>query len=1274
MRIFRYAVVSLLGLVFASATLAQTSTSSLRGTVKDAAGAVIQGAEVSVVNPETNYSRAAKTDAQGNYQFLQLPPGTYTLKVSSPGFASVTQGVQLLVDTPATVNVTLDIAMASTTLEVSGEAPTVNTQDATLGNAFNPKQVASLPFEGRDPVGILSLQAGVAYVGENTDQNLDSRSGAVTGARSDQTNVTLDGIDNNDQTRGYALRGALRTTLDSLQEFRVVTTNSNADSGRSSGAQVSLVTKGGTNRFHGSAYEYHRPTMTVANDWFNKQAQLRAGESNRPPKVIRNTFGGSLGGPIIKDRVFFFLNYEGQRTRENAQTTRIVPSMAMRQGVIQYLSCGKGQPTSCDNPTQLVTLSPGQIKSMDPLGIGPNTAILDLLNSYPTPNSMSVGDTLNFQGYTFAANTPASLNTYIAKIDVNLKRDGSHRLFVRGNLQNDNQVPGITYSGENSVGGAPQFPGQPANEVDTENSKGLAVGYSATFTTTFLNNLRYGFIRQGLGSSGTSTQPFVHLRGLSDAQGFTRFSNFQVPVHNLADDVTLVRGNHTVQFGGNFRRISNLQANDTNSFFHAVTNPSWLAGAGIAGTDQGLDPAAAGLPPVADSFINSFDYPIGALVGIVAQVDSNYIRDKTGTALPQGTPVQRHYRANELEFYLQDAWRARPNLTLTAGLRYSLLQPPYEVHGIQVQPTTSVNEWMRQRWLAMEKGLSFADPITFDLSGQANGRKPYWAWDYKNIAPRLAFAYSPSFESGWLGKLFGGAGRSSIRGGYGIYFDHFGEGIVNTFDQFGSFGLTTSLTNPGGELTTATAPRFTGLTSIPSQLVKPAPAGGFPVTYPDIYATTWGLDDRLKTPYSHVIDFSITRELPRNFVFEVSYVGRLGRRLLQQDDMAMPLNPHDPKSGMDYFTAATKLSQMVDAGTNINNVARIPFWENYFPAAAGGTVLGCAPGAVPGGMYTATQSIYDMWICTGSAHNETTALQNLDTPYTYTGDLCYPACSTVNGQYGPYHFFSPQFNSLYAWRSIGVSSYHGMLVSLRHRLASGLQFDFNYTLSKSMDMGSDAERITEWGGLGGVIINAWSPRQKYGLSDFDARHQINANWTYELPVGRGKRWGGSWNGFLNALAGGWAISGLARWANSYPTSIGSGYTWATNWQLSSNAVQIGPMPATGTYMDAEGDPNLFKDPTQANKAFRMAFAGESGQRNNIYGPGYFGIDGGVSKAWQLAEGHNLKFSWEVFNTTNSVRFDGATATTSLDAGPSFGKYGQTVTNKRVMQFALRYEF
>ena len=1279
MRITRFLLPVLLAATCAVVGWAQTSTTSLRGTVSDAHGAIIQGAEVSLTNPDTSYSRKVNSDAQGAYQFVQLPPGTYTLKVSFSGFATATQNVQLLVDTPATVNVKLDVAMASTTLEVSGEAPTVNTQDATLGNAFNTKQVASLPFEGRDPVAILSLQAGVAYVGVSNDANLDSRSGAVTGARSDQTNVTLDGLDNNDQTRGYAFRGALRTTLDSLQEFRVVTTNSNADSGRSSGAQVSLVTKSGSNRFHGSAYEYHRPTMTVANDWFNKQAQLRAGESNRPPKVIRNTFGGSVGGPIVKDRAFFFLNYEGQRTRENTQTTRIVPSMAMRQGRIQYLTCGLGQPTDCQNPTELVTLTPSQITSMDPLGIGPSPAILQVLNSYPAPNSVSVGDGINFQGFTFAANTPAKLDTYIAKFDVNLTRDGSHRLFVRGNLQNDHSVPGVIYSGEDSVGGAPQFPGQPANQVDTDNSKGLAVGYSATFSVSFINNLRYGFIRQGLGSSGTSTQPYVHLRGLSDAQGFTRFSNFQVPVHNLADDVTLVRGNHTVQFGGNYRRIANIQANNTSSFFFATTNPSWLTGAGIAGTGQGLDPAIVpGLAPVADDFINGYDYPMGALVGLVPSVDSNYIRDKSGAALPQGTPVQRHYRANEVEFYAQDAWRARSNLMLTVGLRYSLLQPPYEINGVQVQPTSSLNQWMQQRWQAMQQGLSFADPITFDLSGQANGKNPYWAWDYKNIAPRLAFAYSPAFEGGWLGKLFGSAGRSSIRGGYGIYYDHFGEGIVNTFDQFGSFGLTTSLTNPGGELTTETAPRFTGLTNIPSQLVRPAPPGGFPVTYPDIYATTWGLDDRLKTPYSHVIDFSLTRELPHNFVFEVSYVGRLGRRLLQQDDMAMPLDIFDPKSGMDYFSAATMLSRMVDAGTNINNVAAIPFWENYFPAAAGAGKIfgkGCAPGVVPGSAYTATQNIYDMWICTGSAHNETTALQNLDTPYTANGAECYPACSTVNGQYGPYHFFSPQFNSLYAWRSIGVSSYHGMLVSLRHRMASGLQFDLNYTFSKSMDMASDAERITEWGGLGGTIINAWSPRQKYGLSDFDARHQINANWNYELPFGRAKRWGGSWNGWMNALAGGWSFSGLARWANSFPTSVNSGYTWATNWQLSSNAVLTGAMPSTGTYMDAEGDPNLFKSPNSAMDAFRPAFAGESGQRNNIYGPGYFGIDTGINKAWALAEGHDLRFSWEVFNVTNSVSFDAGTATTfALDAGPSFGKFSQTVNNKRVMQFALRYEF
>jgi Carboxypeptidase regulatory-like domain len=240
-------------LTFPPLSSAQSATSSLSGTVADAKEAVIPGADVTLSNPQTGFTRTIKTDGQGDYRFLQVPPAPYQLSVSAPGFeTNKRDNIVLQVSSPATVNVTLQVAGQSVTVEVTGEAPVVNITDAALGHNFNEKQLIDLPSEGRDPVAILSLQPGVTYIGKKThaQQNDDSRGGAVNGARSDQTNITLDGLDNNDQLSGYAFEGALRTTLDSLQEFKVTTGNADADSGRSSGAQVNLVTKSGTNSFH----------------------------------------------------------------------------------------------------------------------------------------------------------------------------------------------------------------------------------------------------------------------------------------------------------------------------------------------------------------------------------------------------------------------------------------------------------------------------------------------------------------------------------------------------------------------------------------------------------------------------------------------------------------------------------------------------------------------------------------------------------------------------------------------------------------------------------------------------------------------------------------------------------------------------------------------------------------------------------------------------------------------------------------------------------------
>src|SRR2546422_5757701 len=416
----RFAFLSIaFGLALNSLAFSQSSTTSLRGTITDPSGSVVSGATVVLANTESKTERTATTGVQGEYQFLFVPPGTYTLTVTARGFSRYEQtGLELLVNTPATANAQLKIGQTSEIVTVTAEAPALNLVDASIGNPFNETQVKQIPLEGRSVPELLSLQAGVAYTGNRSDldkpavKDQDTRSGAVNGARSDQSNITLDGVDVNDQSNGYAFTSVLPTTLDSVQEFRVTTSNYNADQGEGSGAQVSLITKSGTNNFHGSLYEYHRNTITSANDYFVKVAELQSGQPNKPPKLIRNIFGGSLGGPIMKDRLFFFVNYEGSRQREEASVLRIVPSDDLRQGRIRYVcdatdttNCATGNPNvnvvNDPNLGLVATLTPAQIQAMDPLGLGNNPVMLSYFNSFPEPNDFNQGDLLNFVGYRF---------------------------------------------------------------------------------------------------------------------------------------------------------------------------------------------------------------------------------------------------------------------------------------------------------------------------------------------------------------------------------------------------------------------------------------------------------------------------------------------------------------------------------------------------------------------------------------------------------------------------------------------------------------------------------------------------------------------------------------------------------------------------------------------------------------------------------------------------------------------------------------------------------
>jgi len=1311
-------ICAMFALLLATVAMAQ-STSLLNGRVSDPSGAAVPGATINLTAVDIGFHRSTTSNGEGLYQFLDVPPGNYKLEATAKGFSpySVTS-LRLVVNTPSTINIVFQITGVSTsvTVEETGAAM-INRTDASLGNNIGQEQIEELPIPDRNVVALLSLQPGVAYLGQKLENSAtDTRSGAVNGMRSDQSNVTLDDIGVNDQNNGYAFTSILTVPPDSVQEFRVTTADANADEGYSSGAQVGLVTKSGTNAFHGSAYEYNRNTIFSANDPFLKTAQGLSGDSNTAPKLLRNVFGATVGGPVKHDKLFFFLNYEGRRDAEGASVLRIVPSEGFRNGSLSYdiaqtISPSVPPPPGvCPNPSTVggvpvCTLSSAQLDPMDPAGIGADQAVLTLLKQYPLPNDPTAGDTLNTQGYRFSSNADSSFNTYIARIDYHIDSHGAETLFWRGQTQNNKQPQ------------AQQFPGQSAASTLLDDSKGSTVGLTSIISSTLINDFHWGFIRQGGQSAGASLQPEVLLNGIDSLTPFTRSLIYIVPVNQFSDSLNWTHGNHTFQFGADVFRIRNNQTSYQDAFSDAQTNVVYLNTSGLAepGNPSPLNPAnnptssgAVPYPTVDKNFAPNYDDAAAIYYGILAEGDGIYNFDHAGNPLAQGTPIARRWAINDYEFFGQDSWRITPRLTVTYGLRWVLEQPPYETGGLQVAPCvqasgggcTNLNpaDWYNTSGKLATEGMPANDAgeISFILGGPVNHAPGLWNWDRHDFSPRIAVAWAPDTGEGWLSKILGQKDKFSIRGGYNIVYDHFGIPIVNSFDQHGSFGLSTDIGNPAGVASVQAAPRFTCDTCLPppcpvlagpSCLFGPAPTGGFPVTPSNSeFAINWGLDQSVKTPYAHVFNLSLSRQITTGSSLQVSYVGTIARRLPMQMDLGAPTNYVDPASGTTYFQAAKMLSVESENMTPTSQVQPIPFWENTFPAWStvtanqlNGLGLNCSPGSSSvssSAPLSATQAIYDLWTC--DPHNETFSLFFLDLPNSVTG------LNTPNSKFGPYTFYHDQFSSLYAWRNIGTSDYHALQVTYNIHFGSNLQAQFNYTFSKSLDEASAAERVGPYEGTGGtgndlngggIVINSWDPLQLRGPSDFNAKHNINANWVYRLPFGKGQRWAGNASNMLNELVGGWRVSGLFRWSSGFPITIDNGPQWATNWNIEGDAMPVGPgLPAKASHQDA-ANAYIFAKPADALADFRPEWPGESGVRNNVIGDGLFNIDTGVSKDFALGESKRLEFTWQTFNLTNSVRYDVRTAQPSISYGPGqFGKYNSTLTTPRFMQFALRFVF
>ncbi len=1257
-RILLFLVVMLFAAFAVVKINAQTGLTSISGNVADQQGKVVAGATVKISNAEKGFSKTAISTSDGNYSFTSLQPGVYRVEVEAQGFKKYQTDVKGLVDTPTNVNAVLEIGSVNEVVTVSSNSAEslVNTQDASVGTTFVSQQVTQLPTEARNILSLLTLQPGV------------TRQGYVAGVRNDQSNITLDGADNNEAQTNDIGSPVLRLQAESVEEFRVTTTTANSSQGRSSGAQISLITKGGTNEFHGAMFLTGRRTQWTSNNFFNNRAGIGREKFNR------DLYGGAIGGPIIKDRAFFFYSYERLKDVKEATAVRTVPLPTLGQGIVRFFSNQAGSPIVSVNAADIGLIYPAAVigNTGTAVNSAATAALLAAANAYKA-NDFTVGDStptslLNSAGFRFNAPVNAEQNSHVLKLDFNVT--SNQQAFVRASYIYD----------KSNV--APAFPDTPKPGA-WSHPTGIAAGHTWTISNSLVNSFRYGLTRAAFTTQGDSGENNIFFRFIFGPRNFSRNIDRVTPVHNITDDVSWVVGAHTFQFGTNIRLVSNQKKDFAVAFDNASTNPSFYPQAAVTGPLGAYLQATRGY--TIGGSTTAAENAMTAILGRFTQYASNFTFDSDGKLLASGTPTVRDFRTEEYDFYVQDFWKLTPNLTLTLGLRYGISKPVYEKNGFEVAPTVSLGELFDKRAAGAEAGVPFNQPVILDRSGPANGKPPLYKWDKNNFQPSIAVAWNPNFDGGMLGAIFGSDRESTFRGGFRITNDYYGQALAVRFDLNNTLGFSSSsqINANTFNLTNNLGPLFTGF----GQQVRPltgivVPAGDltFPKQSPNRSFPTaiqGGLDGNLVAPIHYSWSMTYERQIGSGTLITASYLGRKARQLLSARDFAAIANFKDTISGVDWYTAAGQLENQRTQAVPVSQVGQIAYFANLFPADLADQ-LGCNPS------YTQTQAVYSLMVpssiggCPG---------------YNYGNDWTSPQLdiSLLSSKFpGQHIFYQPQYGTYGAWSSIGKSDYNAFTLSVRQRFGSKLTMDFNYTLSKSMDDGSGLLRDAVTSGAG-FLLNPFRQDDMWAASDFDTKHVINANAIWELPFGKGQLLFNTTNKWVNAVVGGWQMTGIFRWNSGLPT--GTPYDdarWATNWNVQSYTTRINPRLTTcPTRGSGSVGPKLFGcDPTLYYRNLRNAYPGETGERNVLRLPGYWTLDMGLGKQFDMpwSEKHKFQARWEVFNVANYQAMgaiDGSRSGYGLALDPArrgatpptnWSNFTGIQGDRRIMQFVLRYAF
>ena len=1261
---------------------ATAATAGMTGVVTDQSGAVIPDVTVTLTNKATGSSFSEKTDSSGVYHFLNLPPGQgYEAVFTAHGFVEVDiKDLYLTAEIVRTQNATLSVGATQTVVEVnaSNSVVTLNTTDATIGNNIDVGELQHLPvLQRNDPIALFTLQPGV------------TTTGSVTGARVDQNDVTVDGLDANDfatggaqqsntgpgVTSGFTVVG--HAPVDSLEEIHAGVAGNGADGGVAGGGQFQLVTKSGTNQFHGDLNEYHRDPSLVANSWFSNNSNPIVPRNH----LIQNQFGGSIGGPIKRDKAFFFFNYNNSRIISGTLVQRTVPLDSFRAGNVGYLSGPSATPT-------VSYLSPSQVANLDPQGIGADTTWLTALNArFPHSNNNQTGDGVNSGGYNFNAPNDDFATNWISRIDYTI--NDTMKLWGR-----------FTISRENAVQNPNEFAGDPATDPFVDRTYSWVIGHTWTIGSNMTNRALLGQTVQKFSFPNTFNPDgstfFTFGNGTGPALASSLYLNpnaqaRRVPIPVVGDDFTWVKGSHILQFGGQFKDIL---AHDTNVADFNTTeigtggNVFVLCGpASISACDGGnpsLRPAdIATNPALGTTPVYDYDQAFTFLLGRIADVSADYNYNLSGNALPQLSGDQRLYRYYQTQVYAEDTWKARPNLNINYGVAYQDFTVPYEIHGLESVEQFSFDQYLKTRVAqsnASQSGPTSLPLINYVLGGAGNSGSapPLYKPEHALFAPHVGFNWNPDFDK-----------KTVINGGAGLVYD---RTIINAvqfvqdqnsylFQQTSPFPFGTSGEPYFSLLHDARLDSNNQISTVsitPAATPKPpyAPFSGAYCTAHGYATSPCGLqnglafnatiDPALKTPYSIAYNFGVQHQLNWNMVLKASYVGRLGRRLLAQPDANQILEFADPTSGQLLSDAFATLTKELRAGATITTQ---PFFENLLPASFAASV----------GAPTATQAFVD---------SVAPLIQRGD----FGDSVQFLAAVGLPQNIGS----AAQFSENTFYSNSGFSSYNALLLTLQKNLAHGLQFDFNYAYSHSIDNSSFFANSSGDTGIGGIglICDVIRPRACRANSDFDLRHNITADSYYELPFGRKREFFSSVPTWANELIGNWDISGIANWHTGNPWSTDSN-AFDASYSNDAPGILIGSKSAVSTHVTKfpGGGVNVFRNQngtteTGASSAFEGPIGFQFGARNSLLGPGFFNTDLGLAKLFPIhGEATNLQFRADAFNALNHPNFqipaeNGFNGLDQQDITSStFGEIsyiqpavGNNNNGARIVQVSLRLQF